>query len=49
MSNFEFIYLCFAVGAFTFFGVALAGAVAYSNGKPSDAKVQSSASNQVHA
>jgi hypothetical protein len=36
MSSFEIVYLCFSVGAFVFFGVALAGAVAYSNAKPQE-------------
>ena len=49
MSNFEFVYLCFATGAFVFFGVALAGAVAYSKGKPSEQTVHMPAGNRAHA
>ena len=49
MSNFEFIYLCFATGAFVFFGVALAGAVAYSKGKPSTQSAHVPTGNRAHA
>jgi hypothetical protein len=36
MSGFELAYICFTIGAFVFFGVALSGAVAYSNAKPKE-------------
>ena len=49
MSSFEFAYLCCAVGAFVFFGVALAGAVAYSNGKPSEKSQSMPYHRSVHA
>jgi len=49
MSSFEFAYLCFATGAFVFFGVALAGAVAYSKGKPSEKSAHVPAGNRAHA
>jgi hypothetical protein len=39
MSNAELAYLCLTIGAFLFFGIGLAGAVAYSNGKPKEQDV----------
>jgi hypothetical protein len=34
MTTIEFAYLCLTIGCFIVFAVGLAGAVAYSNGKP---------------
>jgi hypothetical protein len=48
MSSGETIYLIFAVGAFVFFGVALAGAVAYSNGGERQTQA-AKGTNEVHA
>jgi hypothetical protein len=48
MTTVEFAYLCLTIGCFIVFAVGLAGAVAYSNGKPKqqDAAV---ARKSVHA
>lgn len=48
MSTAEFAYLCLSIGAFLFFAIGLAGAVAYSNGKPQE-PVAARSQHKAHA